>query len=58
MPGMNSGLNPASPILVSAFRSALLHQWADRRAHLRRAAARLGRDTRLRFDAGAKARAA
>ncbi|HEY1670560.1 MAG TPA: SCO family protein [Trebonia sp.] len=27
MPGMNSGLNPASPILVSAFRSALLHQW-------------------------------
>src|ERR1700730_5917616 len=26
MPGMNSGLNPASPILVSAFRSALLHQ--------------------------------
>jgi cytochrome oxidase Cu insertion factor (SCO1/SenC/PrrC family) len=24
---MNSGLNPASPILVSAFRSALLHQW-------------------------------
>jgi cytochrome oxidase Cu insertion factor (SCO1/SenC/PrrC family) len=27
MPGMNSGLNPASPILVSAFRSALLQQW-------------------------------
>ena len=27
MPGMNSDLNPASPILVSAFRSALLHQW-------------------------------
>jgi cytochrome oxidase Cu insertion factor (SCO1/SenC/PrrC family) len=27
MPGMNSGLNPASSILVSAFRSALLHQW-------------------------------
>jgi cytochrome oxidase Cu insertion factor (SCO1/SenC/PrrC family) len=26
MPGMNSGLNPASPILVAAFRSALLHQ--------------------------------
>jgi len=24
---MNSGLNPASPILVSAFRSALLQQW-------------------------------
>jgi len=23
---MNSGLNPASPILVAAFRSALLHQ--------------------------------
>ena len=32
---MNSGLNPASPILVSAFRSALLHQCADRRADLR-----------------------
>ena len=28
MPGMNSGLNPANPILVSAFRSALFHQWA------------------------------
>jgi cytochrome oxidase Cu insertion factor (SCO1/SenC/PrrC family) len=28
MPGMNSGLNPANPILVSAFRSALVHQWA------------------------------
>ena len=27
MPGMNSGLNPASSILVSAFRSALLQQW-------------------------------
>jgi len=27
MPGMNSGLNPASPIHVSAFRSALLQQW-------------------------------
>ncbi len=27
MPGMNSDLSPASPILVSAFRSALLHQW-------------------------------
>jgi cytochrome oxidase Cu insertion factor (SCO1/SenC/PrrC family) len=26
MPGMNSGLSPASSILVSAFRSALLHQ--------------------------------
>jgi cytochrome oxidase Cu insertion factor (SCO1/SenC/PrrC family) len=26
MPGMNSGLNPASSILVTAFRSALLHQ--------------------------------
>jgi len=26
MPGMNSGLNPANPILVSAFRSALVHQ--------------------------------
>ncbi len=26
MPGMNSGLSPASPILVAAFRSALLHQ--------------------------------
>jgi len=28
VPGMNSGLNPADPILVSAFRSALFHQWA------------------------------
>ena len=28
MPGMNSGLNPANTILVSAFRSALFHQWA------------------------------
>jgi cytochrome oxidase Cu insertion factor (SCO1/SenC/PrrC family) len=28
MPGMNSGLNPANPILVSAFRTALVHQWA------------------------------
>jgi cytochrome oxidase Cu insertion factor (SCO1/SenC/PrrC family) len=27
MPGMNSGPGPASPILVSAFRAALLHQW-------------------------------
>jgi cytochrome oxidase Cu insertion factor (SCO1/SenC/PrrC family) len=27
MPGMNSALSPASPILVDAFRSALLHQW-------------------------------
>ena len=27
MPGMISNLSPASPILVSAFRSALLHQW-------------------------------
>ena len=27
MPGMNSGPSPASPILVSAFRSALLQQW-------------------------------
>lgn len=27
MSGMNSGLNPASPILVSAFRTALLQQW-------------------------------
>jgi cytochrome oxidase Cu insertion factor (SCO1/SenC/PrrC family) len=26
MPGMNAPVNPASPILVSAFRSALLHQ--------------------------------
>jgi cytochrome oxidase Cu insertion factor (SCO1/SenC/PrrC family) len=26
VPGMNSGLNPADPILVAAFRSALLHQ--------------------------------
>jgi hypothetical protein len=25
---MGSGLNPANPILVSAFRSALMHQWA------------------------------
>ena len=28
MPGMNSGLSPADPILVAAFRSALLHQGA------------------------------
>ncbi len=28
MPGMNSGLNPADPALVAAFRSALLHQGA------------------------------
>jgi cytochrome oxidase Cu insertion factor (SCO1/SenC/PrrC family) len=28
VPGMNSGLNPANTILVSAFRSALFHQWA------------------------------
>ena len=27
MPGMNSGLNPADPTIVNAFRSALLHQW-------------------------------
>jgi cytochrome oxidase Cu insertion factor (SCO1/SenC/PrrC family) len=27
MPGTISNLSPASPILVSAFRSALLHQW-------------------------------
>jgi hypothetical protein len=26
VPGMNSGLNPADPTLVEAFRSALLHQ--------------------------------
>ena len=26
MPGMNSGLNPADPTVVAAFRSALLHQ--------------------------------
>jgi cytochrome oxidase Cu insertion factor (SCO1/SenC/PrrC family) len=28
VPGMNSGLNPADPTIVAAFRSALLHQWA------------------------------
>ena len=28
MPGMNSGLSPGDPILVAAFRSALLHQGA------------------------------
>ena len=28
MPGMNSGLSPADPTLVGAFRSALLHQGA------------------------------
>ena len=28
MPGMNSGLNPADPTIVSAFRSALMHQGA------------------------------
>jgi len=27
VPGMNSGLNPADPTIVNAFRSALLHQW-------------------------------
>jgi hypothetical protein len=27
MPGMNATLSPASPILISAFRSALLHQF-------------------------------
>lgn len=27
MPGMNSGLNPADPTIVAAFRSALVHQW-------------------------------
>jgi hypothetical protein len=26
MPGMNSGLDPASPVVVAAFRAALLHQ--------------------------------
>ena len=26
MPGMNTGLSPADPTLVAAFRSALLHQ--------------------------------
>jgi hypothetical protein len=26
VPGMNSGLSPADPVLVAAFRSALLHQ--------------------------------
>jgi len=26
--GMNSGLNPADPTIVAAFRSALIHQWA------------------------------
>ena len=26
MPGMNSGLSPADPTVVAAFRSALLHQ--------------------------------
>jgi len=28
VPGMNSGLNPSDPVLVAAFRSALLHQGA------------------------------
>ena len=28
MPGMNSGLSPSDPVLVAAFRSALLHQSA------------------------------
>jgi cytochrome oxidase Cu insertion factor (SCO1/SenC/PrrC family) len=27
VPGMNSGLNPADPTIVAAFRSALVHQW-------------------------------
>jgi cytochrome oxidase Cu insertion factor (SCO1/SenC/PrrC family) len=28
VPGMNSGLSPADPTIVAAFRSALIHQWA------------------------------
>jgi cytochrome oxidase Cu insertion factor (SCO1/SenC/PrrC family) len=28
VPGMNSGLNPADPVIVGAFRSALMHQGA------------------------------
>jgi cytochrome oxidase Cu insertion factor (SCO1/SenC/PrrC family) len=28
VPGMNSGVNPSNSVLVSAFRSALFHQWA------------------------------
>ena len=28
MPGMNSGLSPGDPVLIAAFRSALLHQGA------------------------------
>ena len=34
MPGMNSGLSPADPTLVAAFRSALLHQGAVSYTHL------------------------
>ena len=62
---MNSGLNPASPILVSAFRSALLQQWLIVALIFAAAAHRLGRDAHrdLRFHGrsarcGAVARAA
>ncbi len=59
MPGMNSDLNPASPILVSAFRSALLQQWLIVALIFAAAAHRLGRGAHrdLRLDGGS-ARAA
>jgi hypothetical protein len=39
---MNPGVNPANPLIVSAFRSALIHQWGDRRGDLPGLAAGLG----------------
>jgi hypothetical protein len=36
VPGMNSGLNPADPTIVAAFRSALVHQWARGTSRARR----------------------
>ena len=27
MPGMNSGVNANNPLVVAAFKSALVHQW-------------------------------
>ncbi len=57
MPGMNSGLNPANTILVSAFRSALFHQWAIVGVIFLVLLLAWGA-TRGWVDAGAKARAA
>jgi cytochrome oxidase Cu insertion factor (SCO1/SenC/PrrC family) len=54
---MNSGLNPANTILVSAFRSALFHQWAIVGVIFLVLLLAWGA-TRGWVDAGAKARAA